>query len=136
MQNLGDEQAPETTEVITTSEIPAEAGSPEAAEVGQVDLLEENAKAVEAMRGKSGLRAKRGRSSGSGPGKVRLAKSKKDQALPEGPANIGQVTINIPNVDQQLKGWIAEDAGVLVAQYRQYKFVEDKGKQKTQNITL
>jgi hypothetical protein len=138
-QRIGDVQAPDTHDTITTSEIPAEATMPETAEVeGQVevDLLEENRKAIEAMRSRRGLRTQRGESSGKGPGRVRLAKSQQDKALPQGPVNIGMTTINIPDKAQQLKGWVAEDAGVLVAQYRQYKFAEDKGKPTTQNITL
>lgn len=138
-QRIGDVEAPDTNDTLTTSEIPAEATLTETAEVeGQpeVNLLEENAKAIEAMRSRRGLRTQRGNASVGGPGRVRLAKSKQEQALPEGPVNIGMTTITVPNKAQQLKGWVAEDAGIFVAQYRQYKFAEEKGKPTTQNITL
>lgn len=67
---------------------------------------------------------------------VRLAKSQKDKALPEGLTNIGMTAIVVPDVDGQLAGFYAEDAGVLVAQFPQYKFKQEKGSSHDQNVTI
>lgn len=67
---------------------------------------------------------------------VRLAKSRHKEALPEGLTNIGTTSVEIPNKAQQIAGFYVKDAGVLVAQFRQYKFRQNKGQENDQHITI
>lgn len=67
---------------------------------------------------------------------VRLASSKKSEALPEGLCNIGMGSVTIPSSEKQLAGFYVEDPGLLVAQFPQYKFVQEKGRPHNQTVTL
>lgn len=71
-----------------------------------------------------------------GEANVRLAKSAEERALPSGLVNIGPFSIMIPKKDQQLAGFFVKDAGVLVAQFGQYKFIVPKGQPNDQSITI
>lgn len=67
---------------------------------------------------------------------VRLASSKESEALPEGLCNIGMGSVMIPELEKQLEGFYVEDPGLLVGQFRQYKFVQRKGRPHNQTVTL
>lgn len=67
---------------------------------------------------------------------VRLASSKESEALPEGRCNIGMGSVMIPSLEKQLAGFHVEDPGLLVGQFRQYKFVQEKGRPHNQTVTL
>lgn len=60
---------------------------------------------------------------------VVLSSDRKNQALPEGLVNIGNVGIVLPDPATQGKGFYLkpDDAAVLVAQFRQFKFLVNKG---------
>ena len=65
---------------------------------------------------------------------VRL--TKEGQPLNEGPVIIGQVKVMIPDEATQRQGFYAENSGELVAQYRQYKFIQVKGQPNTQGVNI
>lgn len=67
---------------------------------------------------------------------VQLAPSRSEDALPEGLVNIGMVSIEIPDAEAQAAGFYAKDAGVLVAQFPQYKFIAVKGDRNVPSITI
>lgn len=67
---------------------------------------------------------------------VRLASSQEELALPKGTCNIGMSSIEIPDKAQQLAGFYAEDPGLLVGQFRQFKFIQEKGQANDQSISL
>lgn len=67
---------------------------------------------------------------------VQLAPSKLEEALPEGLVNIGMVSIEIPNTEAQAAGFYSKDAGVLVAQFSQYKFIQTKGDRNVPSVTI
>jgi hypothetical protein len=67
---------------------------------------------------------------------VALAPSAHGKALPEGVTNIGRHAVHIPDKQAQLDGFYAEHAGVLVAQFPQYKFAQKKGEKNAQTIKL
>ena len=67
---------------------------------------------------------------------VKLAASRKDEALPKGITNIGMGHVIIPDLDTQLSGFYVEKAGTLVAQFPQYKFIQKKGQKNDQHITI
>jgi hypothetical protein len=68
---------------------------------------------------------------------VILSKDHPEGPLPEGLVNIGNIGIVMPDTDSQESGFYvpAEEASVLVAQFRQFKFMVDKG-QKTPSVRI
>ena len=67
---------------------------------------------------------------------VRLAASQEEHALPEGLCNIGMGSVMIPSKEAQLAGFYVDDPGLLVGQFRQYKFTQEKGQAHDQHIKL
>lgn len=67
---------------------------------------------------------------------VKLAASKEDSALSEGRLNIGPNQMMIPDKEGQLAGFYTEHPGVLVAQFRQFKFIQKKGEAQDSTVTL
>ena len=67
---------------------------------------------------------------------VRLASSQKELALPEGTCNIGMSSVEVPDEAQQIAGFYVDDPGLLVGQFRQYKFIQEKGQANDQSISL
>lgn len=65
---------------------------------------------------------------------VRL--SSKGVALNQGPVIIGRTKIMIPDEATQRAGFYTEFAGELVAQYRDYKFIQEKGQPNTQGVSI
>ena len=62
---------------------------------------------------------------------VRLSKAREGEALPKGLLNIGMHEgIMIPTKETQIQGFFVKDPAVLVSQFRQYKFVQEKGSER------
>lgn len=58
---------------------------------------------------------------------VVLSGARSDEALSQGRLVIGQFTFDIPDEATQKTGFYVDKPGVLVAQFRQYKFLTPKG---------
>lgn len=71
-----------------------------------------------------------------GEANVRLAASREKDALPKGLVNIGMDSVLIPSKTTQIKGFHTPNAGILVAQFSQYKFIQKKGQASDQNISI
>ena len=67
---------------------------------------------------------------------VRLSASQAHLALPEGVCNIGMASVEIPSKESQLSGFYCDDPGLLVGQFHQYKFIQEKGQPNDQHIKL
>ncbi|MEP6756382.1 MAG: hypothetical protein ABJA67_12835 [Chthonomonadales bacterium] len=65
---------------------------------------------------------------GSTPNVV-LSKDREHEAVPEGLTNIGTVGIVLPSIEIQMTGFYLpqDEASRLVSQFRQYKFLVNKG---------
>lgn len=63
-----------------------------------------------------------------GEANVRLSKTREHEALPVGLVNIGMHEgILIPTTKTQLAGFYVKDPAVLIGQFPQYKWVQEKG---------
>lgn len=59
---------------------------------------------------------------------VKLASSRKSEALTKGPLNIGMhKAIDIPDEASQLSGFYVEEPSILINQFPQYKYLKAKG---------
>lgn len=60
---------------------------------------------------------------------VILSAEKQDQALPKGLTNIGNIAVTLPDEANQIAGFYLEPelAATLIVQFRQYKFLVNKG---------
>ena len=67
---------------------------------------------------------------------VRLSSKQKDRALNPGVLVIGRCVMTLPSKEEQLAGFYVEDPGVLVGQYDQYKFFQEKGRTVPHTISI